>query len=260
MKSISTLGFRVLLMGVFGTVGAQPRQWVERNGAEIQVRAVSASAESLLGELATKYPFELTIRAPLEGKRNVSCNGTDLRPLLRCLLGTDVSFMVEAAPGGLSPQGKRRVIVLGPADRSSGLPRPAEASGTPKALPEDLKHLLGSSMPQRRAEGVYAMISRATLDPEVVFGALARAAVDTSPDVRASALEGLASSADPRARSLVQQGLLDPSPPVRLAALDAVAIQEESRASFEWALKDPDPAVRDLAGSRLVLLLSAGAP
>lgn len=260
MKSIRKLGYQVLLLGVLGTVSAEPRQWVERNGAEIQVRAVSASAESLLSELARKYPFDLTIRAPLEEKRNVSCIGTDLRPLLRCLLGADVSFMVEAASGGLSPQGKRRVIVLGPADRSSGSSRPTLAPGTPKVLPEDLKHLLGSSVPRRRAEGVYALISRGGLDPGVVFGALAKAAGDSNPDVRASALEGLASSADPRARSLVQQGLLDPSPPVRLAALDAMAIQGESRASFEWALKDPDPAVRDLAGSRLVLLLSAGAP
>ena len=81
-------------------------------------------------------------------------------------------------------------------------------------------------------------------------------ATDSSPAVRAAALQAAAGAPESDRRSLLQRALDDPDPDVRSTAIDVLAggLSEDASGLLIEALDDPDERVRDASARQLATL------
>lgn len=225
----------------------------EERPESFSVRTNGGSTQDILNQLASRYHFDWVAQGPLPAVRNDSCKAFDLRGLLRCVLGESTSFLLETTEArGQKPtaaSGRSRLVVLG-VGRPQGLKSRTESG----AIQKQPSLALDSPNPRRRSEALTRLLNRTDLDEGLVLETLKRAAKDRDSGVRSVAVDGLAPFEDPEARDLIRAATLDGRADVRLAAYGALPIAEETRALYLWALKDADPSVRALAGSRLMLI------
>ena len=257
MKTLGPMMFGWALLGHFSWVAAADPMpldvLIEVSPRQLSVQSSGASTEKILDQMGARLNFDWVSQGVLPSVRNVSCTNSDLRGLLRCVLGETTSFLLETAeaPGQRPKEASSpsRLVVLG-VGRPLGLKSLTEAGAT-QVRPS---LALENPNPRRRSEALVGLLNRKDLDEAQVLETLKRAVKDRDPGVRSVAVDGLAPFEDPEALALVRAATLDGRADVRLAAYGALPIAEETRALYLWALKDPDPSVRALAGSRLMLI------
>lgn len=235
-------------------------------GLSIQVNASPIAA--VLDAVSAKSGVPIHYQGAPEQPVSLTCHGANLRPLLFCLLGTDAdlvfqyggrrdaksgrevaSVTVLATTFGVSASpGDAGVNRQAPAPQVDGARR-GDADASERALA-----LLRSGNPERRVSGLEMLREAEGLDPDVMRSAYQQALQDANGEVRAAALQGLATLDRDSSFPVLREAMGDADSSVRLAAVDGMDVNDESRPLLEQALKDTDESVRELAGLRLGLI------
>jgi HEAT repeat protein len=108
--------------------------------------------------------------------------------------------------------------------------------------------------PEKRVSGLEMLREAEGIDPDALRSAYRQALTDSNGEVRATALQGLATLDRDNSLPLLQEAMDDADSSVRLAAVDGMEVNDESRPLLEKALKDTDESVRELAGLRLGII------
>jgi hypothetical protein len=247
---------------------AQPvKVTVARNGGlSIQVNASPIAAA--LDAVSAKSGVPIHYQGAPEQPVSLTCHGATLRSLLFCLLGTDADLVFQYGERRDAKSGREveSVTVLattfgasaGPGEAGGNRQAPApqaDAAGRgDAAISERALALLRSGNPERRVSGLEMLREAEGLDPDVMRSAYQQALQDANGEVRAAALQGLATLDRDNSFPVLREAMGDADSSVRLAAVDGMDVNDESRPFLEQALKDADESVRELAGLRLGLI------
>jgi len=247
---------------------AQPlKVTVSTNGGlSIQVNASPIAA--VLDAVSAKSGVPIHYQGAPEQPVSLTCHGANLRPLLFCLLGTDADLVFQYG-GRWSPKAGRNVVSVTVLASTFGVAvgrgevGGLKASQVPQAnathrgdagTSERALALLRSGNPERRVSGLEMLSEADGLDPDVMRSAYHQALQDANGEVRAAALQGLATLDRDSSFPVLREAMGDADSSVRLAAVDGMDVNDESRPLLEQALKDTDESVRELAGLRLGLI------
>ena len=240
---------------------------VARSG-RLGIQVNGAPIAAALDALATESRIPIHYQGAPEQPVSQTCHGDTLRALLFCLLGTDADLVFEYAERQGSKSGTEVVSVTvlastfgTPVGRMAGGDKAVEPLSPAKiarhddgANSERAIAMLRSSNPERRVAGLEMLREADGLDPDLLRSAYRQALTDASGEVRAAALQGLATLDRDDSLPLLREAMGDADSSVRLAAVDGLEVNDESRPLLEQALKDTDESVRELAGLRLGLI------
>jgi hypothetical protein len=233
----------------------------------LSVQVAAAPIASVLDALSVKTGIPIHYHGAPDQPVSMSCHGDSIRPLLRCLLGTDADLVFQY---GGRPQGSGKAMEVssvnvlastfgvsaGSASESAKPLEPvSENSGrSDHGATERAKALLRSMNPEKRVSGLEMLREAEGIDPDALRSAYRQALTDSNGEVRATALQGLATLDRDNSLPLLQEAMDDADSSVRLAAVDGMEVNDESRPLLEKALKDTDESVRELAGLRLGII------
>lgn len=248
---------------------AQPvKVTVARNGGlSIQVNAspIAAALDALSAQSGIPIHYQGAPEQPV----SLTCHGDALRSLLFCLLGTDADLVFQYGErrGTKTARNVASVTVLASTFgaevgggevvgdlKAAPVPQADAAHRGDAATSERALALLRSGNPERRVSGLEMLREADGLDPDVMRSAYQQALRDANGEVRAAALQGLATLDRDSSFPLLREAMGDADSSVRLAAVDGMEVNDESRPLLEQALKDTDESVRELAGLRLGLI------
>ena len=236
------------------------------SGLSIQVNASPIAAA--LDALSAKSGIPIHYQGAPEQPVSLTCHGDALRSVLFCLLGTDADLVFQYGERR-SPKTGRNVVSVTVLASTFGAAFGRGEDGGVKAsqVPQkDATHLgdastsehalalLRSANPERRVSGLEMLREAKGLDPDVMRSAYQHALQDANGEVRAAALQGMATLDRDTSFPLLREAMGDADSSVRLAAVDGMEVNDESRPLLEQALKDADESVRELAGLRLGLI------
>ena len=240
---------------------------VARNGSlSIQVNASPIGAA--LDALSAKSGIPIHYQGAPEQPVSLTCHGDALRSVLFCLLGTEADLVFQYGERR-GPQTARNVVSVTVLATTFGASAGHGEAGGKRQEPVpqvDATHrgdagtsehalaLLRSGNPERRVSGLEMLREADGIDPEVMRSAYQQALQDTNGEVRAAALQGMATLDRDNSLPLLREAMGDADSSVRLAAVDGMEVNDESRPLLEQALKDADESVRELAGLRLGLI------
>lgn len=189
---------------------------------------------------------------------DVDCRVADLTRLMRCMLGSNASFMITQtghAGAGARWASDAFIQVLGNTRSESQAPGDVEPVVMKEtAVSKDLEVLLAEAQamdPRRRLRSLDRLSERPERGTARVVEVFRQALCDHNGEVRALALARLGIFAPDVVNASVDQLMRDKSAQVRMAAVDVIALNNQTQAYFESALLDSDPEVRIVARARL---------
>lgn len=118
------------------------------------------------------------------------------------------------------------------------------------AVEEEIDTLIGMTKDDDPAERLQALLSLSghdKVDAVTVQSTLEAALTDRDANVRAYAVQTLASHGGPEAMGYLWQALRDPDPAVRVVAVQTAVPTDQGHAFLQAALSDKDEHVRSIA-------------
>lgn len=232
-------------------------------GAELHLDIVQSPLAQALDEIADKTGVLIHYSALPESVVNLTCTGTTVTGILKCLLGNKAGLVFRYAHEFSEEDQQSRLAEAWIVGTHGDLGQDAPAanrsslSGTgSNAATRDsddtgkLLEMATAENPQYRADAVAGLASRQDEAP-LVHDALASALSDSNAEVRAQAVAGLAKYQGYDASAVLQSAMQDGDVSVRLMAVDSVG---DNPALLQQALGDSDETVRAYAATKLEAL------
>lgn len=238
----------------------------------------------VLRAISKKTGIRFHYSIPLEGSVTVSFKALPMRQALERLFGPEAHFILRYPIGsgrpveqglvplevwvlgkvagdiaGGTPERKSAELVteikgsqMADPDAEQEMPEDApEPIPTPEeiqAAQEEIDSLIGMTKHDDPSQRLQALLSLSGhVDAVTVRSSLETALTDRDANVRAYAVQTLASHGGPEAMGYLWQALRDPDPAVRIVAVQTAVPKEQGQAFLQAALSDKDENVRSIA-------------
>lgn len=240
-------------------------------GSELQLEARQMPLPKILDNLTLKTHIPIHYAVLPDGLVTATCIGTNLKPLLECLLAkkADLVFRNSQKPGHTDEIEEAWIMGSTLASYSGQNKNCSAATAKPNGelqavekqesgadRVDELLTLSKSKNPDDRAGAMAALLADDHKDDPAIKAALENALTDPNPSVRAQAVSTLAQVEGDNITPLLQDALHDESVDVRLTAVGGVTA--DNMALLEQAVNDSDETVRILAATRLEELRENG--
>lgn len=230
----------------------------EEKGRVLHVRGGNGWLFPTLEGVGHRLGVTLHIKGKDRPLSDVDCRVVDLSRLVRCMLGSNASFMItQPRDAGSDPRwaSGASIQILGNTEGGSQVsgdvePVILEETGVSTEL-EVLLTEVRAMDPRRRLRSLDRLSELPERGTARVVTVFREALCDHNGEVRALALARLGIFAPEVVNASVDQLMRDKSAQVRMAAVDVIALNSQTQAYFESALLDSDPEVRIVARARL---------
>jgi len=216
----------MLLSCVSARAASLELRYPEAGSIALQVDQMTRT--EVLNRLAMHLGFVWHASRISPARVSVSCQAESLQPVLDCLLGQEVSYLIRRQP---DKQARIEQLWLITA-----------AENDPRRQPESQV-----ANPQQRANHLAWLVEKQTVDADIA-AALQAGLADDSPLVRAQAVYGLSRRDSQQALMI---GLADQDFGVRLMAVENAGDGMTDQRLLQAALTDTDETVRTLAALKL---------
>lgn len=203
-------------------------QFRHPESGRIELQVDQMTRTDVLDRLAMRLGFIWHASGLPQTKITVSCQGESLEPILDCLLGQGISYLIRRQP---DKQARMEQLWLITAAENNPVSQPE------KTVPH----------PRQRANRLARLVAKEGADARIE-SALQAGLQDDSPLVRAQAVYGL-SRRDPQQALII--GLADQDAGVRLMAVENAGEGVTEQTLLQGALTDVDETVSALAALKL---------
>ncbi len=237
----------------------------------LRLQARQATWPQVFDEIANGTGVRVHYSALPPGMVSATCAGSTVKALAKCLLGpranlvfryragapetgpddsqptemwvvsTGVGEGQTSAQGQCTPDGQKGETSIPEAD-----PQSPEQDETPMLL-----EMANAEDAADRAQALSRLTIEGRANDESVRVALEAGLTDDSPEVRAQAINGLASREGAGASEVLREALSDQNADVRLMAVESAGLDAQGVAILQQALADQDETIRTLAESKL---------